>query len=128
MAVFDTNILIGALHGNKKAERAIEAHKASGAAITILNKYELVRGAKPQDEDIIANFIARFRLYTLDDIGVAESARIYKELRSKGLKINEFDVIIAGIAAANNEILITADNDFEGIGKNIVVVDLKAKD
>lgn len=124
MTVFDTNILIGALHGNKAAEAAIETYNDRGAAITILNKYELVRGAKPLEEPIISDFLLRFKLYGLDDAALDEAVAIYGSIKSRRTKINEFDILIAGIAAANNEMLVTADTDFSGMGKHIVLIDL----
>ena len=43
---------------------------------------------------------------------VNEAVKAYKKLKEKGKMVNELDVLIAGIAAANNETLITKDKQF----------------
>ncbi len=41
-----------------------------------------------------------------------KAVNLYSKLKEKGKKVNELDVLIAGVAAANNELLITRDKDF----------------
>ena len=51
-------------------------------------------------------------LYDFGDNAVNETVKAYKKLKEKGKMVNELDVLIVGIAAANNETLITKDKDF----------------
>ena len=46
----------------------------------------------------------------------------YKKLKTKGKIVNELDILIAGIAVANNETLITEDKDFLNFGITKIVV------
>jgi predicted nucleic acid-binding protein len=48
--------------------------------------------------------------------------KIYEKLKTKGCLINEFDMIIAGIAAANDEILITRDQDFSKLESPKIII------
>lgn len=54
-------------------------------------------------------------LYPFDLKASLWAIRIYGELKSKGIMINELDILIASIALARGEILITMDNDFKQI-------------
>jgi predicted nucleic acid-binding protein len=51
-----------------------------------------------------------------------ETVKVYKNLKGKGKLINELDVMIAGIAAANNETLVTKDKDFSNLESNKIIV------
>ena len=45
-----------------------------------------------------------------------EASKIYKELRDKGKMISEFDILIAAIARAFEEKLVSRDAHFKRIG------------
>jgi len=126
MVIFDSNLLIDALSGQKKAIETIENYKGDNAAITVLNKYELLRGKKLSEQQALDAMIGSLNVYSLGDREVEESARIYQAIKAKGKLINEFDILIAGIAVARNEVLVTRDKDFKEIKKlgysNILVV------
>ena len=118
MVIFDTNLLIDALSGKKKAIDSIESYKGKeSAAITILNKYELLRGRKFSEQHIIDKLIDNLNLYGPGNGEVEASAEIYRALKTKGKLIDEFDILIAGITVANNEKLVTNDKGFKEIKK-----------
>ena len=113
MVVIDTSIIIDAARRKKAAIDLIASYSGKEPiAITVITKYELLRGATEKDTAFIANLIENFIVYNFEDSAVNEVVKAYKKLEAKGKMINELDLIIAGIAAANNETLVTKDRDF----------------
>ena len=47
---------------------------------------------------------------------------MYRKLSESGRMINELDLLIAGISAANNEVLITRDKDFGKLKSDSIVI------
>ncbi len=93
MVVLDTGIIISALKNKKKAIEAVERYKnKEQAAITILNKYELLRGAL-LDKDLkeLANSL---KLYKLGEKEMSLTLEVFEALKKKGELINEFDVLM----------------------------------
>jgi predicted nucleic acid-binding protein len=128
LVIFDTNLLIDALRGEKKAIDSIESYRdKESAAITVLNKYELLRGRKFLEQHTIDKLIDNLNLYGLENGGIEASVEIYRALKTKGRLIDELDIIIAGITVANNEKLVTSDKDFKEIRKlgynNFIVIE-----
>jgi tRNA(fMet)-specific endonuclease VapC len=116
MVIFDTSLLIDALRGEKVAIDIIKSYKdKEEAAITIINKYELMKGKKFLDDKVIDLFISSLKIYYLGEEEAAEAIMIHKELTKQGKMINELDILIAGIAVANNELLVARDGDFGNI-------------
>ena len=72
----------------------------------------MLRGATPKDAAFVSELLDRFVIYDFQDRAVGEVVKFYKALSEKGKMVNELDLIIAGIASANNETLITKDKDF----------------
>ena len=54
---------------------------------------------------------SQFVIYDFEDTVVREAVKAPKRLAEKGKIVNELDILIAGIVAANNETLITRDKD-----------------
>jgi predicted nucleic acid-binding protein len=116
MVIFDTSLLIDALRGEKVAIDVIKSYKdKEEAAITIINKYELMKGKKFLDDNVIDLFISSLKIYYLGEEEAAEAVTIHKELTKQGKMINELDIFIAGTAIANNELLVAMDRDFGNI-------------
>ncbi len=116
MVIFDTNLLIDALSGESKAIKAIEAYKGrESAAITILSKYELLRGRKFSEQNTLDELLSNLNVYGLNDAEIDVSADVYRSLKEKGKLMDEFDILIAGIAIANNEKLVTSDTGFKEV-------------
>jgi predicted nucleic acid-binding protein len=113
MVVFDSSLVIDALK-KKKAARDLIASNAEKEriAITIISKYEILRGTDQKDFNLVTEWLDQFVVYDMDDNALEEIVKAYKKLADKGKLINELDILIAGIASANNEILITTDKDF----------------
>ncbi len=124
MVVFDTNILIDAMNGKKKAVDAMNRHSGEKAALTIFNKYELLNGRRFVSRSAIEEFVNEMVVYDAGAKEIEASSDIYIRLAESGQMIDELDILIAGTALANGETLVTFDRHFKGIGdKNIIVLD-----
>ena len=55
------------------------------------------------------------RFWPSDDATVDEFTEIYRELRSAGRLIEQFDLLIASVVRQHNLILLTADQDFQNV-------------
>ena len=66
-------------------------------------------------KEVSEEVMSRFVIYQTSSTASSKSANIYKALKSSGKMINELDILIAGICEANDELLITFDNDFKRI-------------
>ena len=119
MVVLDTSVVIDALHGNSRVIDAINAYVEDGKlSITVLNQYELQRGLVPQDEEEkerLHEFLSAMVIHGFGEKEIDYSAEIYMKLKERGKLINELDIIIAGIALANKQRLLTLDRDFRFI-------------
>jgi predicted nucleic acid-binding protein len=123
MVILDSSIIIDALRKKKAALDLIEAYaEKEQIAITVINKYEILRGAAEKDTELVSGLISQFLIYELEDSMVNEAVNAHKKLVEKGKMVNELDVLIAGIATANNETLITKDKDFLSFQSSKIIV------
>ena len=112
MVIFDSSILIDALRKKKGALDLIDYYsEKEKVAITVISKYEILRGAKEKNINLVTGLLARFIIYDFEDSSIREAVRIYRKIEEKGKLVSELDVLVAGIAATNNETLITRDKD-----------------
>lgn len=123
MTIFDTNIVIDYLKGDKKAVDTVNKYSPDGIAITFINEYELLRyGAVELTENVFETLISKIKIYHTSDDAAIKAAQIYKRLKEKGKLVGENDILIAGICLANKETLVTNDNDFKRLGIDSIVV------
>jgi|SRR3989304_4317012 len=123
MVVFDTSLMVDASRKRKYALDLIATYsEKEQIATTIITKYEMLRGAPEQYVNLISDVLKRFVILDFGNDALDETVKVYKDLRRKGKLINELDVMIAGIAAANNETLITRDKDFLNLESNRIIV------
>ena len=122
MASLDTDILVSLLKGDPDAIEKIGKLQTTEdqIATTTITAYELVKGAflsSRADENLarVRETISNLRVLELSLGATEEAARIYKELRTKGKMVGEFDVLIAGIVKFNDEALVTRDEHFKAI-------------
>ncbi len=126
MAIFDTNIIIDFLNGSPKARDVIELYSGlESAAITAITGYELVKGLKKADENMLLSFLEKIRIYNLDMKSSWMAGELYKNLKSSGWLLSEADLLIMSIAFSNGEMLVTQDR--KGFGRikdeRIIIVD-----
>jgi predicted nucleic acid-binding protein len=91
-------------------------------ATTIITQYEMLRGAPEPFLPYITNLLNRFIILEFSNDALVEAVKIYKNLKEEGALINELDIIIAAIAVASNETLITKDTDFLNLKNNKITV------
>lgn len=113
MVVLDTSIVIDLSRKQKYALDLIASYQEKEQiATTIMTQYEILRGTPEPYLPYITNLLNRFIILDFGNEALVEAVKIYKSLKEKGTLINELDVIIAAIAGANDEILLTKDTDF----------------
>jgi len=113
VVVLDTSLIVDAARKRKYALDLIESFLGKERiATTVVTQYEVLRRATKQSTGFISELLNRFVILDFGEDAVAESDKVYRSLSEKGKMINELDIIIAGIAAASNETLITKDKDF----------------
>lgn len=123
MVVFDSSIIVEALTNKKAILKLIECYsKKEQIAITIISKYEILRGTSEKNLSFVSAFLSQFIIYYFEDSAVAEVLEAYNKLKANGKMINELDIIISGIAAANNETLVTKDKDFLNFESTKIIV------
>lgn|GEM_PF-2031386 len=109
-AVFDTNIIIDFLNGSTKAKEIIEKYSGlESAAITSITGYELVKGLKDNDREMLLSFLEKIKIYSLDMKSSLMAGEFYRNLKTSGSLLSEADLLIMSIAFSNGELLITHD-------------------
>lgn len=109
--IFDTGILIDILDGNESVRKRLEQFDEK-ISTTVISKYELLKAPK---EDKARDLLNALDVYSFDGTAPGAAAKIFKHLKGNGKMINELDILIASIAIAHDELLITKDNDFKRI-------------
>lgn len=121
-ALIDTNILSFFFRERNLVVEHFEAylrehHKIN---ISIITYYEILSGLKHRDAQkqltSFLEFVSHNTVLPLTTRSTTISADIYANLRNKGTPIDDIDILIAGIALANDLIIITNNRrDFEKI-------------
>jgi predicted nucleic acid-binding protein len=123
MVIFDTSLIVDASRRKKAALDLIDSYSGKvRIATTVITKYEMLRGATKQDIGFVLELLKKFVIFDFGEDAVGEAVKMYQMLSDKGKLINELDIIIAGIAAANNETLVTKDKDFLNLESNKITV------
>jgi predicted nucleic acid-binding protein len=115
MTIIDTDLLIDFLDGNQEVrEPMAKRMQSENLATTIINHYELFKGAESikQEESIMA-LLNKIDAYPLDFASMKSAAKIFQTLKKAGNLIPESDILVAGIAHAHNELLLTRDKHFK---------------
>ena len=123
MVCLDTAAVIEYIRGNKKVGDIVDAAPDNTIAITVITRYELLRQQDVGKRRATAAVMEKFVLLTFSRKAADFSAAIYEKLKSKGTMINENDILISGIAMAENELLVATDRDFEKVeGLNVTII------
>ena len=119
----DTSVIIDFLNGEKKITELINSYALREIiSVTTITEYELLKHKDKIKREIAEGVINSMQLYNFDRKSAAEAARIFERLNSIGKMINQNDIFIAGIALANNELLITRDEKFNYINNERIIV------
>jgi len=119
--LLDTNTCVYLLNGNEILKRKVKEIGVYSLSISNCVLAELYFGAcnsKRVEENLRRIDLFKKNLSVLSDS--EESARLFgkikADLRTKGTIIDDFDILIASIATANNHILVTNNTEhFERI-------------
>ncbi len=121
MKLIDTSVIIEFLKGNIDLPEDV--------VFTVVSFYELLwkvleKNVK-KELSVITSLFVLSEVLPLDIRAVEKAAEIKVKLRKVGLEVNDFDILIAGIAKAYGiEEIWTKDKDFKNIEK---VSDLHVK-
>jgi len=122
MLVFDTTILIDALHRKEAALRKIVELEDAEETIytTQINALELYKGAylptkSNEDLEKVKKLLDAFVVLPINDDTNEWFAGLSAELKSRGESINDFDELIAAITIANGAAIVSRDGHFRRI-------------
>jgi predicted nucleic acid-binding protein len=121
MILVDTSVWVLILR-DKTGKVVTAFRKRVGSAITVLSRFnqlELLQGAKDLKEwEVLEDYLST-QIYLEAFAGTwREAARIYFDLRRKGLTVSSpIDCCIAQIALENSAMLLHCDQDFERIAR-----------
>jgi tRNA(fMet)-specific endonuclease VapC len=120
-ALIDTNILSFFFRNHSLVVERFQAYwkEHDKINISIITYYEIVSGLKHRDaqKQLISfqEFVSYNTVLPLTISSATISADIYANLRNKGTPIDDIDILIAGIAIANDLIIVT--NNIRDFGK-----------
>jgi len=123
MTLIDTSVIIDFLAGDKKIVSLIEEIADKGdVKTTSITEYELLKHKTKLKRHLAEDFLSELTVYPFDSAAAKEAAKTYKELQDAGRLVNENDLLIVGIALANDEVLLTRDQKLAKINKDSVKV------
>jgi predicted nucleic acid-binding protein len=116
LVCIDTSFLIALLRRDPNAKAKLESFVEDGERITTtpICACELFAGAykaKKRDLEIrrVKEFLSRMELLELSTQACERFGRVRSELESAGTPIGDFDIMIAAIALAHNQAVLTND-------------------
>ncbi len=99
--------------------------------ISIITYYEIISGLKHRDAHkkmaSFLEFASRNKVLPLTEQSVKISAEIYAELRKEGKPLDDIDILIAGVAVANNLVLATHNQSHFGRIRRLEIEDWSEK-
>ena len=121
-ALIDTDILSLFFRNNQNAVSNFKIYLKEHEKInlTIVTYYEIISGLKHRDAlkqlDLFLKFASQNSILPLTEKSATISADLYARLRKAGQMLDDIDILIAGVAIANNLALVTRNkNHFERI-------------
>lgn len=120
--LLDTNICIYLIKNRPSVvlER-FQQHSPQEVAISVITLFELEygvqkSGSRQRSGDALVKFLRPLNLIELDRFAAAEAALIRAQLEKQGKPIGPYDLLIAGVARAQNMTLVTNNiREFERI-------------
>ncbi|MGB3205052.1 MAG: type II toxin-antitoxin system VapC family toxin [Crinalium sp.] len=128
-ALIDTNILSFFFRNHSLVVERFQAYlkEQDKINISIITYYEIVSGLKHRDAQkqlaSFQEFVSYNTVLPVTTSSATISADIYANLRNKGTPIDDIDILIAGIAIANDLMIVT--NNIRDFGK---IEDLEIQD
>ncbi|HLF54632.1 MAG TPA: type II toxin-antitoxin system VapC family toxin [Candidatus Nanoarchaeia archaeon] len=116
MYVLDSNALIEFLEDGPRASKVLSVVGDEPLVTTSISMHEVLAGSmSDKSRFILENIFSSMRVLEHDAQAARLSAAIEREQYRMGAKINDADILIAGICKANNAELVTLDSDFTKI-------------
>jgi len=128
LTIIDTSVIIPFLNGAPEiVDKVRDVSRTSDrVVITVITAYEMLKGAylSSKREDNLRDVreaISNMEVLDLTPEACEEASSIFCSLKESGKMISEFDILIAAIAKANGEAILTRDQHFKSI-KGIEVI------
>jgi tRNA(fMet)-specific endonuclease VapC len=123
MVCLDTSVVVAFLRGDKKIIELVNSYALEETiSITTITEYELLKHKDRLKREMAEGFIGSMQVYQFNRQSATEAARLFEKLSSYGKIINENDILIAGIAISNNELLITRDEGFRNMKNERILI------
>lgn len=112
-ALLDTDIVSFFLRGDPAIQARLRVYLERGGHLnlSILTVYEVISGLKHKDAKrqlpAFRAFAARSMVWPVTERSVEISASLYAELRGVGKPVDDMDLLIAGIALAEDLVLVS---------------------
>ncbi len=124
--ILETSFLIDMMRGRPEAAALVEAIDRSGEAIALPapGLFELWIGAGRSrrsrgEMERIGSLVAAFDVLPLTDVDAKEAGLLQAKLSLAGLTMGTVDVLVAGMAKARGETLVTGDRDFSAVQRDV---------
>jgi predicted nucleic acid-binding protein len=119
----DTSIIIDYLNGEKKIIELVDSYRLKEKiSTTTITEFELLKHKDKIKRSLAEEILDSLQVYSFNRPSALEASKIFEKLRDLGKMINENDILIAAIAIANNELLITRDEKFNYINDERIFV------
>lgn len=119
MTFLDTSVIIDFLAGDQKIVAIVkEIFNKEDIKTTTITEYELLRHKTKIKKQAAERFLSGAVVCSFDREAAKKAAELFQELRDAGRMVNENDLLIAGIALAHDEVLLTRDQKLGRIGKD----------
>lgn len=121
--LIDTDTLIDFAHGDGNAIRIVETIVSEGVALSVISLAEYLRGAfvsrqGERERELLRQFqrLTQAPVLSVDEQIAEKYGEVQADLTKRGLKGNNFDVLIAATAMAHGLTLVTGNvKDFKKI-------------
>jgi len=116
MYVLDSSVIIELINNTERAGKILREIGDLPIITTSVCLHEIMSGTFNKQEEFIMNgIITNMEILPHTKESAKIGAEIFKELKTKGNMVNEFDILIASICEENKATLITLDKDFSKI-------------
>jgi tRNA(fMet)-specific endonuclease VapC len=115
----DTSVIIDFLAGDQRIVDIVkEILNKEEVKTTTITEYELLRHKTKIKKQAAERFLSGVTVCSFDREAAKKAAILFEELQDSGRMVNENDLLIAGIALAHDEVLLTRDQKLAKIGKD----------
>lgn len=126
--ILETSFLIDMMRGRPEASALVAAIDRSGESIALPapGLFELWLGAgrsrrSREEMDKIGSLVAAFEILPFTDADAREAGLLQARLSLAGSTMGTVDVLVAGMAKARGETLVTGDRDFSAVRRDVRV-------